>query len=336
MEDDSLDVEDAPFSSQLLSTLHFYGREREETVSQASIGTFKWIWTDDFAMWLTDERPLFWIRGKPGSGKSTLMRYIWERDELARLLLDRRQDRPLIKVAFFFHYRGSHVQKSFEGMLHSILFRILNREPRLVKVLLREFSKEGPQQRERWLWTLPKLMMAYEAILTQNTSPVDLLFFIDALDEYDGPPEAIVDFLRTSLRKSSQGATRLKLCVSSREWTAFEDSFAHEPGFKIHERTQDDIRRYISSRLPTGRTDEERSDIREIEKTINHRANGVFIWVKAVIDEICRLFLKTTPTRSSYGTWKASLMIWTSSTPTPSSGYLTNTGWRRTLCSRSY
>jgi hypothetical protein len=225
------------------------------------------------------------------------MRYIWEHDELARLLLDRRQDRPLIKAAFFFHYRGSHVQKSFEGMLHSILFRILNREPRLVKVLLREFLKEGLQQRERWLWTLPKLMMAYEAILTQNTSPVDLLFFIDALDEYDGPPEAIVDFLRTSLQKSSQGATRLKLCVSSREWTAFEDSFAHEPGFKIHERTQDDIRRYILSRLPTGRTDEERSDIREIEKTINHRANGVFIWVKAVIDEICRLFLKTTPTK---------------------------------------
>jgi hypothetical protein len=159
-----------------------------------------------------------------------------------------------------------------------------------------EFWKQGPQQLERWIWTLPTLMMAYEAILTQNASPVDLLFFIDALDEYDGPPEAIVAFIRTSLQKSSQGATRLKVCVSSREWTAFEGNFGHEPGFKIHERTQDDIRRYISSRLPTGHTDEERFDIQQMEQTINHRANGVFIWVRAVLDEICRLLLRTKPT----------------------------------------
>jgi hypothetical protein len=125
MEGGSLGIEDSPFYNQLLSTLHLYGREREDTISQASIGTFKWIWADDFATWLTDTRPLFWIRGKPGSGKSTLMRYIWEHDELSRLLLDGPQDRTLIKAAFFFHHRGSHVQKSFEGMLHSLLFRIL-------------------------------------------------------------------------------------------------------------------------------------------------------------------------------------------------------------------
>lgn len=294
------DIEGSLLHNQLLSTLLLHGREREEAISQASTGTFNWIWTDDFASWLTDARPLFWIRGKPGSGKSTLMRYIWDHDELSRLLRNRSQatHAPMIKAAFFFHYRGSHVQKAFEGMLHSILFRILEQEPRLAKALLLDFAKLELRQRELWTWNLPRLMAAYEAVLIQHNLPVDLVLFIDALDEYDGPAKAMVDFIRTSLEKSSQGVTRLKVCFSSREWTAFEENFTREPGFKIHEHTQDDIRNYISSRLSSaGWTEDEGSDMHEMVQTLTERANGVFIWVRAVLDEICRLFSKTTPTK---------------------------------------
>ncbi|KAK4095782.1 hypothetical protein N658DRAFT_490443, partial [Parathielavia hyrcaniae] len=289
---------DSRLYDQFISTLRLHGREREEAIIQATTGTFNWIWTDNFASWLTDARPLFWIRGKPGSGKSTLMGYIWNHDELARLLPQESHDRPVIKAAFFFHYRGSHVQKSFEGMLHSILFRILQQEPRLAKVLLPEFAKLEPRQRELWTWNLPRLMAAYESLLVQNTLPVNLVLFIDALDEYDGPPKAMVDFIRTSLEKSSKGATRLKVCFSSREWAAFEENFTREPGFRIHERTYYDIREYVLSRLssgPGGLTEDRGSDMHDILRTITKRANGVFVWVRVVMDEICRLFPERTP-----------------------------------------
>lgn len=60
---------------------------RQEEVSGAYIGTFQWIFdatTDDtkawdnFAQWLESGDGVYWISGRPGSGKSTLMRYIVE------------------------------------------------------------------------------------------------------------------------------------------------------------------------------------------------------------------------------------------------------------------
>ncbi|TQN67473.1 hypothetical protein CSHISOI_07886 [Colletotrichum shisoi] len=200
-----------------------------------------------------------------------------------------------IKAAFFFYYRGTHVQKSFEGMLHSVLLRILEQEPRLASVLLPEFARLKHEEREKWIWTLAALMKAYDDILTQTKLSVEIYLFLDALDEYDGPTKAIVDFVRTSVLKASSGRTRLKACFSSREWLAFEDSFSALPGFKIHEYTGSDILQYtlarlsrnpgISQRLAAG-THQEASDVRQMEEHIVNSANGVFVWVKAVSDEI--------------------------------------------------
>jgi hypothetical protein len=148
-------------------------------------------------------------------------------------------------------------------------------------------------------------MKAYEDILTRNRLPVDIMLFIDALDEYDGPSKAIIDFIPSSVRKSSTQATNLKICFSSREWDAFDQSFSDGPGFRIHEHTKDDIRRYISSRLSSHPNisvrldaggEQEQLDIREMENDLAYRANGVFIWVRAVIDEMHRLFSQNTPT----------------------------------------
>lgn len=222
------------------------------------------------------------------------MRYIWAHHRLSAVLGEA-QGVSRIKSAFFFHYRGTHVQKSFEGMLHSVLLGILEQEPWLASVLLPDFAKLEPRQREKWNWTLAKLMKAYDDILVQNQLPVEIFLFLDALDEYDGPPEGIVSFIRSSVEKSSTGRTRLKVCFSSREWSAFEYQFSRGPGFRIHEHTDGDLRNYISVRLShdpdislrlTSGMEQERSDVLEMEESLANRAHGVFIWVRAVADEI--------------------------------------------------
>ena len=302
------DADSAEVRHQFLSTLVAYGRNREKGIDNACPNTFDWVWTKPeigLRGWLSDDNSLFWIRGKPGSGKSTLMRYIWDHQELSKALNAAPSDVPRIKAGFFFYYRGTHAQKSFDGLLHSILLRILEQEPRLLSLLIPEFVKLDPEQRKNWAWNLPRLMKTYHAILTQTLFSMKLFLFFDALDEYDGPPESIVNFVLSSVEKSSKGSTMLKLCLSSREWSTFEKRFSGGSGFKIHEHTDQDIRHYISTRLSNDTTlasrlvmgtEQEQLDVQQMEQSIASRANGVFIWVRAVIDEIHRGLSRGLPT----------------------------------------
>ena len=64
--------------------------DRIERVAQAYENTFQWIWEDrtlseepwsNFVEWLESDSRLYWITGKAGSGKSTLMKFICQDEE---------------------------------------------------------------------------------------------------------------------------------------------------------------------------------------------------------------------------------------------------------------
>ncbi|RYP49070.1 hypothetical protein DL768_005160 [Monosporascus sp. mg162] len=71
---------------RVLSTLWFREmNERENTIEEASDDTVKWVFSEEplangekcrFMEWLKSDQSVFWISGKPGSGKSTLMKFL--------------------------------------------------------------------------------------------------------------------------------------------------------------------------------------------------------------------------------------------------------------------
>lgn len=94
---------------------------------------------DNFAKWLGEQRlgeddGLYWIEGKAGSGKSTLMRYIFDNKQ-TRLLLRKWscEDEPLL-VSFFFWRSGKiEDQASHEGLQRSLLYDILDKKKHPIK-----------------------------------------------------------------------------------------------------------------------------------------------------------------------------------------------------------
>ena len=99
---------------------------REAQIDTPFQDTLTWIFDlPIFSNWLQEGRELFWIHGKPGSGKSTLMKYITRSKETWELLHNWRSGTMEVKASFFFHHRGSAVQKSLEGVLRSLVTQIL-------------------------------------------------------------------------------------------------------------------------------------------------------------------------------------------------------------------
>ncbi|PVH81097.1 hypothetical protein DL98DRAFT_654283 [Cadophora sp. DSE1049] len=92
-------------------------------VSDPYENTGNWIFSNArFRSWIRDEHGVFWIKGKPGSGKSTLMKHLSTSRNLDKLILT---PRSLVKTKFFFTSGGSHLDQTLASFLQSILYQIL-------------------------------------------------------------------------------------------------------------------------------------------------------------------------------------------------------------------
>lgn len=274
-------------------------RERIYEVHDAQDRTFHWLFdfgTVTFVDWLQNDKmidkPIFWISGKPGSGKSTLMKFAMH-DARTLDCLAKASSKTWTIAAFFFHDRGSEIQKSLGGMLQEILHSILVQVPALSTFVTPLYLKLVKSQRTRSpKWDMPMLREALLAITRQRQVEVQLCLFIDALDEHMGDNEHLAHLLKDIVKNSDGEVVELKICIASRSWTVFTQHFGNCPGFAIHEHTAKDISVYIQSRLTTdtlgSQLSLDQTQRRTILDQVAGKAVGVFIWVRLVMDLITK------------------------------------------------
>lgn len=85
----------------------------------------------------------------------------------------------------------------------------------------------------------------------------------------------------------------VKICIASRPIYVFNDILQDCPGFRIHDHTQDDIRDYVLGRLRPELARHPRmiakskfgSQLEDLLKLTVDKAEGVFIWIRVVVDE---------------------------------------------------
>ena len=305
---------------------------RIREVHEAHEKTFHWLFdpgTVSFADWLQvpnpDKPPIYWIQGKPGSGKSTLMKFAMRDPRLLELLspqtdacFDRRVTETTeigsythivqramsypdwIVAAFFFHDRGSEMQKTLNGMLQEILVSILRQVPNLVTFVMPFFIRLNQRQGKRKpIWDLESLQSALLAIVLQREVRVRILLLLDALDEHSGDNEQLASLLKTLVDHADSDYVGLKMCLASRSWTVFEEHFGSCPGFAIHEHTKSDIFTYVTSRLRTSsqvlQSTAEEESLTAIIQLVTDKALGVFIWVRLVVDLLVKGIRDGTP-----------------------------------------
>ena len=285
---------------RILKSLEFdEWKRRFNDVHKAHKQTFNWMLEDSrdpavpptgFKNWLQNKDDIYWISGKAGSGKSTLMKYLVEEPNVGQYLQEwAGSSAKLVLVSWFFWAAGSPVQRSKEGLFQSLLFQILRRCPNLIPIVCeRRWQEDSVYGKHSDPWTLEELDDAFFRITNQPMRRIRFCMFIDGLDEYDGLPTEIID--RLQVLAKSEG---IKMCLASRPWTPFRTAFAEgtSGGFLLLEKhTKPDIERFVKDILEKDKrfTLAERSDKRYglFVHEVIERALGVFLWVYLVVNEL--------------------------------------------------
>jgi hypothetical protein len=201
-----------------------------------------------------------------------------------------------IILGFFFHDRGSHIQKSIEGMLQGVLHQLLSQLPNLlpfVYTIYEDLVKE--QRKPNPIWTFDSLSAAWVAVTKQRKVLLSACIFLDALDEHEGDNHQLSKFIYELISSADWLMVRIKICVASRTWNVFGEHFGTCPQFAIHEHTSGDIQAYTSTRLsaPMPSLGEETRlvllpKIQRLSSQVTTKARGVFIWVRIVVDELVK------------------------------------------------
>lgn len=268
----------------LLESLAFEGMQSRHTSIKEAIGkTCEWFLHSPLYLdWLgpnkfSDHLGFLWISGKPGAGKSTIMKFAYAQTSEK---YEERSDTIVLK--FFFHARGTSLEKSTEGMYRSLLHQILHSFGELHDLLDPYGPKSIPSNgRIPITWTMEKLTALFQTVV-QNLAGKRMICFVDALDECDEDQiRAMISVFEELGETAHRNGTGFYICFSSRHYphitlqrgclrVTLEDQVGHSQ----------DIEAYVQCKLRTGNG----TVATEMKGLILEKASGVFIWVVLAIE----------------------------------------------------
>ena len=270
---------------ELVKKLDYDGqlaRERQLNTLITDKHSFDWVWKSNFVEWLKSDAKVFWIAGKPASGKSTLVNYITDHDR-TREIMEKASSGDLVIAKFFFDFRAKDgLSNNFEGLRRSLLYKLLTTSNILAAEVMQHF---GVNQLD------DQIMLAdaaiFEYALSKNNRQT--LLFVDGLDEYEGNKPELVNLIDKITKYN------VKVCLSSRYEKPFTISFKDlRFQFRMEALNKPGIHAYAKRILETTlrpSNDKERLELVSASSHIAKRSSGVFLWarfaVSEVVDRIC-------------------------------------------------
>ncbi len=261
-----------------LRSLFFTERNwRRNEIADPASTTCEWISKHPkYLTWFNQRQGLLWIKGKPGAGKSTLLKHIWK-------IAERVGNRRIVLASFFFHGRGTLVQKSAGGLFRSLLHQILQQLPKLLKefsgLYQNKIETEGGFGTE-WEWHEKELQYFFVSHVTEAAKTRKICLYIDALDECgeDVATELVDLFQRVG--------SSLSVCFSCRHYPIINLDSGLE--ICVEDWNNLDIDRYLGTHFKPHIPEQ------DVATTIQHeiaaKSLGSFQWVVLVVPLVLRLY----------------------------------------------
>ncbi|ORY14347.1 hypothetical protein BCR34DRAFT_599325 [Clohesyomyces aquaticus] len=288
----------------LLVSLHFDGKGvRQQSSYNALDGTCRWILKSScFNSWLRGEDELaqpglLWIKGKLGSGKSTLMK------EASRLLKRQYPDGNSKIASFFFaSQRRTELDSTFAshgktepdstplGLFRSLLHQLLPEFPAECLTLIDTYQRKLIDQ-SKVQWTLLELQDTFIGIFSKPQIGSTFIF-VDGIDECeDTTARDLVRFFRRATVEAHKAGAKLNICFSSQNTFTVTNPFGatiplcHQ--IALEDNNSTDIAQYVSQSLRLGNPSEGSGNAAKwsaLEREVVEKSSGVFLWVVLVVN----------------------------------------------------
>jgi len=241
------------------------------TIRNAHAKTCRWLLKDPcYLEWLDPTKlgehyGFLWIKGKPGAGKSTLMKFI---------LTNARKTSSKAVIAFFFNARGEDLEKSTIGAYRSLLLQLLERIPTL-KSIFDSLRLSTLSFSTALKWEIESLKMLIEqAVMGLGEYPV--VCFIDALDECEEQQiRDMIQFFEHISELAVSNGIRFRICFSSRHYPHITLDKGLGLVLERQEGHAQDIANYLETELKIGKS----KIAQQIRTELRDKASGVFMWV---------------------------------------------------------
>lgn len=240
-----------------------------------------------FVEWLEGSDDLFWISGKPGSGKSTLMDFVYHKmqpEQIGNSHLQRWANPRPVGVLSFFFFRPSTTPllRTIEGFWRSLCFQLLDIDQALADIVRENSDGSAPVNLRSALmpngssaesWTDKELQTWFNYLIRRSTLAYCLL--IDGLDEMEGNRQRLLDVILDLCKLHPN----LKICSSSRPESPFLGVLKQFPHLLLHDFNHDDIFQDCTRRLAGTKAAKYISQIAD-------RAEGVFLWAHLLSSDL--------------------------------------------------
>ncbi|KFY07041.1 hypothetical protein V492_07500, partial [Pseudogymnoascus sp. VKM F-4246] len=279
--DDSATIDDSDLL-QCLESLKFEGMNfREGNIVSADHDTCEWLLQDEnYSRWIRDDNGILWIQGKAGAGKSTLMKYIYKRIEGPTA------DASSLKLSFFFHARGTELQKSTLGMFKSLLLQLYKRDLTARREIKKEFDKasEDIMANLKLEWTEDMVRELFSSVICHiSGSKKNITIFVDALDEAGVAANTLAIYLVSLYDKVRQSNRAVKICFSCRHYPIVSAKVTDDQKVILELKNEPGIRSFLKNEFKKSKVEEIDGELKD---DIAKKANGLFQWVCLVLPMI--------------------------------------------------
>ncbi|KAM7212958.1 hypothetical protein V8F06_011662 [Rhypophila decipiens] len=271
---------------------------RHHAIDVAHHKTFEWIFTGQekttasnttFLEWMDSGQGLYWVSGRAGTGKSSLMKFLEDDPRTKPTFMEWAGKCRLVLATFYFWNSEAANEdrlKSLSGLYRGILYSLIKQEARFAELMFPNHFIDG-RSWEKNFPTVPDMDEAFERLANAKELPAAVGLIIDGLDEYDASNAEQMAMAET-LRRASY-SPNLKIVVSSRPEDAFETIFRDSAKLRLHELTEQDRQTYTSDKLkavPRFSTIAREAEQARLIDLIVERSEGIFLWVKLAVDTV--------------------------------------------------